>query len=251
MSRVCFIIGVIILWQIVYLTGVFPAITFPSVSSIFYALITSFTKESMIQIIGYSMSLVLKGLLFGIVLAFILSILSILSKEIYKIYTMIIAIMDPLPGIALLPLAILWFGTGEATIIFIIIHSVIWPLSRNIIDGFNAVPQLYIETGKNIGLKGIRLITGVYLPSSFPYILSGLKVGWARAWRALISAEMIFGVSGSIGGLGWYIYKKRYQLETDGVFASLIVIIIIGIIIEYGIFSQIEKRTVKKWGMVK
>ena len=102
-----------------------------------------------------------------------------------------------------------------------------------------------------MGLSMIRLIMDIYLPASLPSILSGLKVGWARAWRALISAEMIFGVSGAVGGLGWFIYVKRYQMDTAGTFAALVVIMIIGILIEHLLFNSLEKHTIRKWGMIK
>lgn len=159
--------------------------------------------------------------------------------------------MDLLPGVALLPLAIMWFGIGEPTIIFIVIHSILWPMSRSIIDGFKSISNIYIESGKNIGLRGLKLVLGVYIPAAFSSILSGMRVGWARAWRGLISVEMIFGTTGSGAGIGWFIFMKRTNVDIAGVFAALIVIIIIGIIIEYGLFRTIEKKTVKKWGMIR
>lgn len=250
-EKVLFLVAIIVIWQVVCWLEIFPELLFPTPFAVAKALVGSFTEENMLGVLGYSMSLILKGLLWGCGGGLLFSMLSVISRRVRNIYSMIIAIMDPIPGIAILPLAILWFGTGESTIIFIIIHSVIWPISRNIIDGFSAVPKIYVEAGQNMGLNRWKLVTDIYFPASFPYLLSGLRVGWARAWRALISAEMIFGVSGTAGGLGWYIFKKRYSLQTDSVFATLIIIILIGLIVEYGIFEQIEKHTVKKWGMVR
>ena len=82
------------------------------------------------------------------------------------------------------------------------------------------------------------------------YILSGLKVGWARAWRGLLSAEMIFGIASS-PGIGLYITQMRTNLNNAEVYATLIVIIVIGVIVQYGIIDTIEKHTIKKWGMTK
>jgi len=120
----------------------------------------------------------------------------------------------------------------------------------NIIGGFDSVPVIYKEVGKSIGLKGIKLITGVYIPASVPSILTGFKMGWSRAWRALISAEMVFGATGAVGGLGWDIYTKRSYLDMPGMFASLLVIMAVGVIVEDIIFKRIEKGTIKKWGMI-
>lgn len=184
-----------------------------------------------------------------IVLAFILSGLSIVSKTFYSIYHMVVSLCDLIPGVALLPLAILWMGIGEGTIILIVVHSIIWPMSRSIMDGFRAVPQIYIESGENMGLGKLGLVTGIYIPASFSYILSGIRTGWARAWRGLISAEMIFGTTSSGAGIGWFIFMKRTNVDIAGVFAALLVIIVIGIVVEYGVFHTIEKMTLKKWGM--
>lgn len=250
-TQVIFIVCFLAAWQAVYAMQAFPAIMFPSLVDIGQSFIEGFRDDSLMMYTLYSMSLIVRGLAIGIVLAFIFSSLAIVSKIFYAIYNLVVSIMDLLPGVALLPLAIMWFGIGEATIIFIVIHSILWPMSRSIIDGFKSVSNIYIESGKNIGLSGLRLVLGVYLPAAFSSVLSGMRVGWARAWRGLISVEMIFGTTGSGAGIGWFIFMKRTNIDIAGVFAALIVIIIIGIIIEYGLFRTLERNTVKKWGMVR
>ena len=83
-----------------------------------------------------------------------------------------------------LPVVIVIFGVSPGVIVFLVVHAVIWPMSRNLLDGFQAVPRIYVEAGRNMGLSGVGLLLGTYLPASMSYILSGVKVGWARAWRA-------------------------------------------------------------------
>lgn len=102
-----------------------------------------------------------------------------------------------------------------------------------------------------MGLNRMTLVTGICIPASFASILSGIRVGWARAWRGLISVEMIFGTTSSGAGIGWFIFMKRTNVDIAGVFAALLVIIAIGMIVEYGIFNLIEKKTVRKWGMIR
>jgi len=103
----------------------------------------------------------------------------------------------------------------------------------------------------NIGLGIAGLVFGVYIPATFAGILSGIKVGWARAWRGLISAEMIFGAAQS-AGIGVFINNARtVWIDYPGVYAAIFLIIIVGVIVEYGIFQVIEKHTVRKWGMVR
>jgi NitT/TauT family transport system permease protein len=103
--------------------------------------------------------------------------------------------------------------------------------------------------GRNYGLTGFRYIAQILIPAAFPSILTGLKIGWAFAWRTLIAAELVFGVSSGGGGLGWFIFESKNQLEIPSVFAGLLCIVIIGLIVENLIFRFIEERTVRRWGM--
>lgn len=248
-NQILFLILVLCLWQAVYQLNIFPKLMFPSVTSVIQGVVKGFTSDNLGEMVLYSMSLIGRGMAAGILLAFFFSGLSIVSNTVYSIYNMIVSLCDLLPGVALLPLAILWFGVGEETIIAIVIHSVIWPVSRSILDGFQEVPQIYIEAGMNIGLSKWRLVTGVYVPAAFSSILSGIKIGWARAWRGLISAEMIFGTTSSGAGIGWFIFMKRTNMDIAGVFGALLVIIVIGIIVEYVVFQWIDKKTIRKWGI--
>lgn len=105
--------------------------------------------------------------------------------------------------------------------------------------------------GRNYGLKGPRYVLQILIPAALPAILSGLKIGWAFAWRTLIAAELVFGASSGRGGLGWYIFQNRNELYTDKVFAGLLLVIIIGLVIENVVFATIERLTVRRWGMAR
>lgn len=248
-NQIVFIIIIFAVWQTVYSLEVFPKLMFPSVIDIAKSIVNGFLSEDLGNMTLYSLKLIIKGLVIGIILAFVFSGLSVLSRTIYSIYNMVVSMCDLIPGVALIPLAILWMGIGEQTIILIVVHSIIWPMSRSIMDGFNSVPRIYREVGQNIGLRGVSMVTGIYVPAAFSSILSGIRVGWARAWRGLISAEMIFGTTSAGAGIGWFIFMKRTNVDIAGVFAALVVIIMIGIAVEYGLFNLIERKTVRKWGV--
>lgn len=98
-------------------------------------------------------------------------------------------------------------------------------------------------------LRGPRYIGLILIPAALPAILSGLKIGWAFAWRTLIAAELVFGVSSSQGGLGWFIFRSRNELFTDKVFAGLVMVILIGLAVETFIFRTVENATIRRWGM--
>lgn len=255
--KLLFILAFIVLWEVVARANLFgrnSQVVFPTVESISRAFIDNFEKgyagTSLWVYIYNSLYLLLIGLVLGIALAFIFSAISMINRTFYEIYNMLVSICDLLPGVALLPVVIIIFGIKRSVIVFLVIHSVIWPMSRNLLDGFRSFPSIYIEAGRNIGLRGWRLLLGVYLPATMAYILSGLKVGWARAWRGLLSAEMIFGIASS-PGIGLFISQMRTNLNNAEVYATLIVIIVIGVVVQYGIIDTIEKHTIRKWGMTK
>lgn len=250
-AQLVFIVVVFAVWELYYYNVIEPSgktLLFPELRSVGKAFMNAFTVNGFGAMVAHSMQLMLKGLLIGVILALIFSSLAVVSDTFYAIYNMIVSMFDLIPGIALTPIAILWLGIGDASIIFIVIHSVVWPMSRSIIDGFNAVPKLYLEVGENIGLSPVRLVFGVFLPAALSRIFSGIKMGWARAWRGLISAEMLFGSGGS-KGIGYYITDRRTNMDIAGVFATILVIILIGLVVEYGVFRTIENHTFKKWGM--
>jgi NitT/TauT family transport system permease protein len=196
-----------------------------------------------------SLTVLVKGYLIGIVLAFGLTTLAVSTQLGRDLLGTLTAMFNPLPAIALLPLSLLWFGLGENSLIFVLVHSVLWALALNTYAGFLGVSEPQRMAGRNYGLKGLRFVWYILIPAALPSILAGLKIGWAFAWRTLIAAELVFGASSGKGGLGWYIFQNRNELYTDKVFAGLAAVIIIGLLVENLLFSNVERLTVKRWGM--
>jgi len=204
------------------------------------------------EVPGYaaqSLKVLLTGMGIGALLALVLTTLAVTTRVGAEFLETVTSMFNPLPAIALMPLALLWFGLGTASLVFVVVHSVLWPMSLNTYTGFVTVPTTLRRVGENLGLRGWRFVAGILLPAAFPYILSGLKIGWAFAWRTIIAAEMVFGVAGSQGGLGWYIYQNRFEMNTDLVFAGLVTVILIGLLVEHLGFKWLERRTVLRWGM--
>ncbi|MFP1721693.1 ABC transporter permease [Lonsdalea quercina] len=199
--------------------------------------------------IAISMSTLVKGYVIGTALALALSALAVSTRLGRDLLSTLTSMLNPLPAIALLPLALLWFGLGTQSLIFVLIHSVLWPMALNTYSGFLGVSETLRMTGRNYGLRGLRYVWHILIPAALPSILSGLKIGWAFAWRTLIAAELVFGASSGQGGLGWYIFQNRNELYTDRVFAGLASVIIIGLLVETLIFATIERVTIKRWGM--
>jgi NitT/TauT family transport system permease protein len=197
----------------------------------------------------FSLRLLLQGYAAGLILAALLTALASVSRIGTDLLETLTSMFNPLPSIALLPLALIWFGLGNGSLIFVLVHAVLWPVALNTHAGFNSVSQTLRMVGRNYGLQGPRYILKILIPGAFPSILTGLKIGWAFAWRTLIAAELVFGVSSGSGGVGWYIYKNKNDLEIPAVFAGLFTVILIGLLVESLIFRNIEKRTIRRWGM--
>ncbi len=196
-----------------------------------------------------SVQLLIKGYALGLGLALLFTALAMMFRLGNDLLETLTSAFNPLPAIALLPLALIWFGLGDLSIIFVLVHSVLWAVALNTHSGFRSVSTTLRMVGRNYGLRGISFVTKILIPAAFPSILTGLKIGWAFAWRTLIAAELVFGVSSGKGGLGWYIYENKNMLEIPAVFAGLFTVILIGLVVENLIFRNVEKATVRRWGM--
>lgn len=197
----------------------------------------------------YSLRLLLTGFGIGLGIAVLVTIFATVTRIGTDFLETLTAMFSPLPAIALLPLALLWFGLGEVSILFVLVHSVLWPVSLNMHSGFKSVSPTMRMVGGNYGLRGLRYVSMILIPAAFPSILTGMKIGWAFAWRTLIAAELVFGVSSGSGGLGWFIFENKNTLDIPFVFAGLLTVILIGLLVENLIFQTVETRTVRRWGM--
>jgi NitT/TauT family transport system permease protein len=237
-----------VIWQ-VYAVNLNNELMFPTFSDTIKGLIQVIQSGELVNRTLTSLKVLSIAYTSGILLAGTLTVIAITTRIGTDLLETLTAMFNPLPAIALLPLALLWFGLGNPSIIFVIIHAVTWPIALNIYSGFMGVSNTLRMVGKNYELTGLRFVFKILIPAAFAHILTGLKVGWAFSWRTLIAAELVFGVSSGSGGLGWFIFEKKNQLDINLVFAGLLTIIIIGVVVENVIFKFIEKRTVIKWGM--
>ena len=235
-------------WEI-YARVLDNPLLFPTFSSTVGALLTSLASGAIPRAGAYTLSLLLKGYVTGLAIAALLTAFASVSRIGADLLETLTAMFNPLPSIALLPLALIWFGLGDGSVIFVLVHAVLWAVALNTFSGFKALSPTLKMVGQNYGLSGASYVVRILIPGAFPSILTGLKVGWAFAWRTLIAAELVFGVSSGSGGLGWYIFENKNQLRIPEVFAGLLTVILFGLFVENVIFRGIEKRTVRRWGM--
>ena len=237
-----------VIWE-VYARILNNPLLFPTFGATVNAFIEAIATGGLLARAWYSIRVLLMGYALGILCAAILTALAISSRIGTDLLETLTSMFNPLPAIALLPLALIWFGLGNGSLVFVLVHSVLWAVALNTHSGFMSVSNTLRMVGRNVGLTGPRYVARILIPAAFPSILTGLKIGWAFAWRTLIAAELVFGVSSGSGGLGWFIYENKNQLEIPGVFAGLFSVILIGLVVENVIFRNIELRTVRRWGM--
>jgi NitT/TauT family transport system permease protein len=237
-----------LLWEF-YARWLDNPLLFPTFSGTVEALFTAIASGEIPRAASYSVTMLLKGYVLGLVLAGLLTAFASAGRIGSDLLETLTAMFNPLPSIALLPLALIWFGLGDGSVIFVLVHAVLWSVALNMHAGFRAVSPTLKMVGQNYGLSKPRFVIRILLPAAFPSILTGLKVGWAFAWRTLIAAELVFGVSSGSGGLGWYIFEQKNQLLIPNVFAGLLTVILFGLIVENLIFKTIENVTVRRWGM--
>ena len=253
--KLTILIALMMAWELyTRLSGVSEYIL-PKFSDTAVALYDAVLNDQLLIMIKNSMTVLLTGYAIGLVIATLLTTAAIMTRFGSDVLSTLTAMLNPLPAIALLPLALLWFGLGSSSVVFTLLHSVIWPVALNAHTGFMGVSETQRMVGRNYGLKGVSYVTKLLIPAAFPSILMGLKVGWAYAWRTLIAAELVFGgaiadTSGTqSGGLGWFVFAKPMDLRIPYVFAGLFTVILVGVLVESLIFSTIESRTVRRWGM--
>jgi NitT/TauT family transport system permease protein len=242
------LIALALIWEI-YARHLNNSLIFPTFLETMKALIDGIVSGNLLGKAWNSIHVLLLGYGVGIAAAVLLTVVAITTRIGNDLLETLTAMFNPLPAIALLPLALIWFGLGAGSLIFVLVHSVLWAVAVNTHAGFQGVSPTLRMVGKNYGLKGFFYVCRILIPAALASILSGLKIGWAFAWRTLIAAELVFGVSSGSGGLGWFIYQNKNNLEIPSVFAGLLMVILIGLFVENVVFTTLERYTVRRWGM--
>ncbi|MDR1560411.1 MAG: ABC transporter permease subunit, partial [Clostridiales bacterium] len=250
-KSIIWLAALIILWEVSARLGLTNTYILPPFSTVMPRLYRELVFGRLgLQTLS-SIWLVSLGFLISFALAVVITALCAWLKPIEGLFNTLSNILNPLPAVAIMPLIIMWFGIELKAMCIIIIHGVLWTLVRHLLDGLRSVSAAQIEFGRNIGLSPRKMFTGITIYMLMPEFLAGLRTGWGRAWRAVISVEMVFGIIGAAGGLGYYIYMGRAYAKIADVLAGVIVIAAIGILAEFLVFSQIERVTTRKWGMTR
>jgi NitT/TauT family transport system permease protein len=236
-----------LLWEVTAQLGVFPRKLFPPLEEV----AATFVRLTAAGILPHHVFDTLVRLTAGFALAAIVGVAIGIamgrSRRAEDIFLPLVSIGAPIPGIAYAPLFLLWFGLGNRTAVLLVAFVSAFPIIFNTWTGVKAVKEIWVRSAQAMGADNRRLFHHVILPGALPYILTGLRLGLAQAWRILVGVEMLAAVS---WGLGWMIFGAREFLNTDVMLAGVVVIGAIGLALEKLVFQRLENYTVVRWGMM-
>jgi NitT/TauT family transport system permease protein len=238
---------VAILWQGFALYGPFPPKLFPTVDKIVSAFVRLILNGVLPIHAASTLLRLVVGFLLGAVVGVALGLVMGRSRRAEEVLVPVVSVFNPIPGLAYAPLFVMWFGLGDLPAILLVGFAAAFPVAVNTWTGVKAVKDIWIRAAQGMGAGERQMFRKIVLPGALPYVLTGLRLGVARAWRVLVAVEMLTAVS---LGLGWLIFGAREFLATDVMLAGIAVIGLVGLGLEKLVFEPIERRTIERWGML-
>ena len=234
-------------WEVVAWAGVFPRKLFPTLEDIARSFIELTISGTLPHHTLDTFIRLLTGFGFAAVAGLTIGVLMGRSRRAEDICLPLVSVLAPIPGLAYTPLFLLWFGPGQVSAMLLVAFVSMFPIIYNSWTGVKAVKEIWLRSAVALGADNRRIFRHVILPGALPYILTGLRLGLAQAWRILVAVEMLASVN---WGLGWLIFGAREFLDTGAMMSGVIVIAVIGLLLEKYVFQTIEDFTVVRWGMM-
>ena len=242
------IAAVLVCYEIAARSGNFPAVLLPPLSKVAGTLYAQLMDGVMLQHAAATLYRVMVGMVLAAILAVPLGVLMARYKPVENFFLPLTSALMPIPSLAWVPVFILWFGLGNTVAILIVFYAATFPILLNTWSGVRSVNPLWLRAAGAMGARGPAMFWKVILPAASPFIITGIRQAFLRAWIAVIGAEFL---AASDWGLGWVIFDSKEFLNADLMLASLVVIGVIGYAFERLLFGSVEKATVMRWGMVR
>lgn len=247
LTSLIFFILITLFWEFIARTHLWSDILLPAPSEILMYIFNSFLDGTLLTACYVTLKRLIQGYMAGLVFGIPLGLLN--AK--YKIFEDTIGVIalgfQALPSICWAPLAILWFGLTEKAMFFIVVMGSIWSIALATDAGVRNVPPIYIRAARTMGSKGLHTWLKVIIPASFPFIISGMKQGWAFAWRSLMAAEVYITILTGFG-LGHLLHYARELHAMEAVFGIMLIIVAIGLLVDRLVFTPLENYLHRRWG---
>jgi NitT/TauT family transport system permease protein len=235
------------LWELMAHFGSFPPRLFPPLEMVAAALYRLTVSGILPHHAGETILRLVAGFALAAIVGVVVGIAMGRSRRAEDVFLPLVSIGAPIPGVAYAPLFMLWFGLGNVSAVLLVGFVSTFPIIFNTWTGVKAVKEIWVRAAQVMGADNRRLFRHVILPGALPYILTGLRLGVAQAWRILVVVELLAAVP---WGLGWLIFGAREFLNTDVMLAGIAVIGVIGLTLEKFVFHRLEAFTVVRWGMM-
>lgn len=244
-KRLLFFLGMLLAWESLFRANLWPEFLFPSPISVARTLISGFTDGSLLLAVVVSLQRLLTGyglaMLVGIPLGFLMARVVWLKETL----GFLVLGLQTVPSVVWLPLALLWFGLGDLAIIFVVSIGATLTMVISAESGVKNIPPIMLRAARTMGARGWKLFLYVVVPSTVPAVMTGMRLAWAFAWRALIAGELI----GSGTGLGQILMIGRGLGDMSLVLAVMLIIACLGVVLDNGVFKQLEERVLRRWGL--
>lgn len=242
------ILVVALIWEAIARFGGWPKMLFPPLEDIFHALWTMIVEGTLLRDLGATFARLAVSVAVGASIGTIVGALMGSVRGWERAFVGPINFLLAVPGTALFPLAMLWFGLSEGAILSILIYEVALTVTANTWTGVKSIDVSLIRAGRAFGAQGASLFRRVLFPAALPAIITGYRLAFSRAWRILIVAEMLVSAA---AGLGYRLYWARELFQTDVVYAGLLVVGTAGLLLERVLLRTLERITVERWGTVR
>lgn len=235
------------LWQIAAVSGSWPPILFPSPWAVVQYLWNAVLDGTLPEAIGVTLNRLLVGYATGVLIGLPLGLLMSSSQVLEDTLGALALGLQTLPSVCWVPLALLWFGQTEQAMVFVVVMGTVWSVIIATDHGARTIPPIYARAARTMGSTGLHLWIRVMLPASLPFLVSGMKQGWAFAWRSLMAAEIFVTILTGFG-LGQLLHYGRELHAMDQVIGAMVVIVVIGLLADRILFSPWERFMHRRWG---
>lgn len=245
-NTILFIAVFIGIWQLAYLSGIWPKVSLPSpimVVESFYELILD---NTLLVSIGMTLYRLLIGFVASIAIGVGVGLAMVKFTGFGKTMSSFAIGLQSFPSVAWVPFAILLIGLNDIGILFVVVMSSVFSVMMSAYSGIRNIPPIYLKAARNMGAKGFSLFRYLMIPAATPALIVGIKQAWSFAWHALVGAEILMAASIGIGHI--LLIGREFQLM-DQIIASMITIFALGMIFDKVIFAKVEDKVREKWGL--
>ncbi len=242
-----FFAGLGLIWQAAVSSHLWSAVLLPSPSDVASYLWSALQDGSLVEATGVTLRRLLEGYAIGLLIGLPLGFLSSSFEVVEDSLGTLALGLQTLPSVCWIPLALLWFGQSEGAMLFVVVMGTVWSVMIATATGVQTIPPVYARAARTMGSEGFHKWTRVIVPASLPFLLSGMKQGWAFAWRSLMAAEIYVTILTGFG-LGHLLHYGRELNAMDQVIAIMLVIVAIGLLADKAMFEPWERAMHRRWG---